>query len=804
MPDGKITFSTALDNAGIQKDLKRAEREIRKYEETISKAMDAKLPLVKRLEELDRKIAQSKETLKLFKSDLSSAQRALMSGNESDRIAAEGQIPNLLKIIDGQEKEVSSLKKQWASVNEEIRKYDNTIEKSTNSMQKAVSESMELNRKLNSPYSKMAGTMESAQKSAAKFKTRIWEIGKSALVFNLVSAGLRSAVSYMGKALQTNAEYTAQLAKLKGALLTAFQPIYEFVLPGLIAVLRVLTYIVHVVANVLSFFTGKSVSQYAKNAQTMNNQLSKEASAIGNVGSAAKEAKKQLMGFDEINKLESPDTGDDISTGGGSGGVSGITPDFRDFDTEEYKKKIDRLTAYLSGALLALGAILAFSGVNIPLGIALMAAGAMGLVSVAAENWNAIEELLSGALGGIIALVSPFMLAIGAVLAFSGANIPLGIGLMIAGLAGMALTRNVTWGVMSQELKNEVTDIMAILGGSLLVLGVILAFSGVNIPIGIAMIAVGATSLVTAASLNWDAMKEELQGPVGGVTALISGALLAIGAVLAFTGVALPLGIALIALGAVGLAGTASINWNTIQDALRGPIGGVTALISTFLLVLGVVLCFTGVALPLGIALIAAGAVGLVSVTALNWNAIQDKMKEVWTGIKQWFSSSVSPYMTLSYWQDKFAAIGDGLKQSVKNGVNSAIDRFNEFISWINSAMSFSWGDVSLFGNTVIPAGSMQLLSIQHIPHLAQGAVIPPNREFMAVLGDQRSGNNIEAPESLIRKIVREETRGMSSRRVEELLERLISTVEGIEIGDETIGRAAARYDKVASRARGY
>ena len=90
------------------------------------------------------------------------------------------------------------------------------------------------------------------------------------------------------------------------------------------------------------------------------------------------------------------------------------------------------------------------------------------------------------------------------------------------------------------------------------------------------------------------------------------------------------------------------------------------------------------------------------------------------------------------------------------------------------------------------------------IPYLAQGAVIPPNAPFMAVLGDQRSGNNIEAPESLIRKIVREETRGMSSRRVEELLERLISTVEGIEVGDETIGRAAARYNRVAERARGY
>lgn len=39
-----------------------------------------------------------------------------------------------------------------------------------------------------------------------------------------------------------------------------------------------------------------------------------------------------------------------------------------------------------------------------------------------------------------------------------------------------------------------------------------------------------------------------------------------------------------------------------------------------------------------------------------------------------------------------------------------------------------------------------------------QGAVIPPNKEFMAVLGDQKSGNNIEAPESLIRRIVREES----------------------------------------------
>ena len=46
------------------------------------------------------------------------------------------------------------------------------------------------------------------------------------------------------------------------------------------------------------------------------------------------------------------------------------------------------------------------------------------------------------------------------------------------------------------------------------------------------------------------------------------------------------------------------------------------------------------------------------------------------------------------------------------------------------------------------------------VPYLAKGAVIPPRSEFLAVLGDQKQGNNIETPEALLRKIVREETGG--------------------------------------------
>ena len=88
------------------------------------------------------------------------------------------------------------------------------------------------------------------------------------------------------------------------------------------------------------------------------------------------------------------------------------------------------------------------------------------------------------------------------------------------------------------------------------------------------------------------------------------------------------------------------------------------------------------------------------------------------------------------------------------------------------------------------------------IPYLAKGAVIPPNKEFLAVLGDQKHGTNIEAPEGLIRSIFQEEmsdaVAGMMSG-FEALLEEnraLRSVVEGIEVGDTTIGQAANRYNR--------
>lgn len=67
----------------------------------------------------------------------------------------------------------------------------------------------------------------------------------------------------------------------------------------------------------------------------------------------------------------------------------------------------------------------------------------------------------------------------------------------------------------------------------------------------------------------------------------------------------------------------------------------------------------------------------------------------------------------------------------------------------------------SSYSSSYMPRGASLNLSTANLPHLAQGAVIPANREFLAVLGDQKSGTNYEVPDAKLRQLIREETAGM-------------------------------------------
>lgn len=741
-----LRFFTKVDNSKVQKDLDELKKKIEKTNEDIGKDENAKLPLTNKARELGAQLDEAVAKLEKLKAKHREVSQIIANGSEDPDpyIDAVDQKPKLDASIKAQDKVVAELQKRWDSINDKIDQYDLNIQQAKASIEAMETKAGELSAQLTrSERNKLPEVMDKARAAAGRFEARIVSLGKRILVFSLVATAFRAIKNYMDKLLKSNAEFTAELADLKGALATAFQPIYEILLPGLLAAMRIATAVVRVIAHVLSLLTGKTSSQSAKNAEALN----KEADAIEAVGGAAKKANKDLAGFDEINRLGGPD-----AAGGGGASAGTASMDFSDFNTEEYKSKIDELTVYLSGALLALGAILAFSGANIPLGIGLMAAGAVGLAAEAKANW----------------------------------------------------------GTMDSQLKKALTTTLGILGGAMLVLGAILAFSGANIPKGIALMALGAASLAGAAAINWNTIVTALQGPIGEIVLIASGALLVLGMILALSGAALPLGIGLMVVGAAGLAAASAPNWNRMPEILRGPVGAVVAIGSAALLALGLILAFSGAGLPLGIALIAMGATGLVTVGGLNWNAILDKMKETWANVKEWFTGKVAPFFTKEYWvKTIFDGLREALPESWKAGINAAIDVINRFISWVNRTLTFSIPPINIAGQNVFGGANIRLVNLPTIPRLAQGAVIPPNREFLAVLGDQSHGTNVEAPLSTIQEavaIVMEDMVGGMMAGFEALLEEnrlLREVVESKEIGDEAVYRANKRYTEKINIIRG-
>jgi hypothetical protein len=205
-----------------------------------------------------------------------------------------------------------------------------------------------------------------------------------------------------------------------------------------------------------------------------------------------------------------------------------------------------------------------------------------------------------------------------------------------------------------------------------------------------------------------------------------------------------------------------------------------TAAVSAAVGAFGAVLAFIS-ANP--IVLIVAAIIGLIALIILlvkNWDWVKETAGKVWDWIKQkwseagpWFKENVTDpvkesFRTFLDWiKEKWETIFGGVKDFTKNTVNSIIDFINGMIravaDGINAVINGlnavkvtipSW--VPIWGGNV---WSMDIPTVTapQIPRLARGAVIPPNAEFLAVLGDQRNGRNLEAPEGLIRQIIQEE-----------------------------------------------
>lgn len=231
--------------------------------------------------------------------------------------------------------------------------------------------------------------------------------------------------------------------------------------------------------------------------------------------------------------------------------------------------------------------------------------------------------------------------------------------------------------------------------------------------------------------------------------------------------------------------------WNLIKDIISGAWEAIKGIVETALTIIKSIISLSWNAIK--------------TVTVTIWNAIKTWLSNTWEAIKTTVSTvfdgikskitriwdSVSE-KTSSIWEsittfvdrkvnaihdaivDKFTSARDtvvrvfeGIRDTIKDilnkviGIaNSAIGTVNSAIGGIESAFTFGpWKVPTPFGSRTI-GFTANFPRVPTIPYLAKGAVIPPRSEFLAVLGDQKNGRNLEAPEDLLRQIVREEAGG--------------------------------------------
>lgn len=366
----------------------------------------------KRLREELERMKKSDSTPSVGISNTSPSTESSGSSPLADKVANEGKITTSLSIS-------RRLKSILGSIN----------------MKKANSDAEKLNSKLNK-------TKRSSMSIGQLFK-QVVLFGGAFRLFSMattgVSEGLKNVAQYSDETSANMDRLSTMSLHLKNSIGGALYPVIVALTPALQSATNMLTGALNAFNAFISALSGKS--SYMKAISYLDSYVDKTESATAKI-------KRSLAGFDEINII-----GDNSSSSAGTS-----SPDYgsmfeNETITPELKDKLTKLSVIVSGASLAIGAILAFSGVQPALGIGLMATGAATLVGSVALNWDSLSDSTKNKISIISGIVSGASLVLGAILAFSGANIPLGLGLMAAGGLGLAAAIAPNWDKMKESIK---------------------------------------------------------------------------------------------------------------------------------------------------------------------------------------------------------------------------------------------------------------------------------------------------------------------------------------------------------------
>lgn len=513
--------------------------------------------------------------------------------------------------LTAQEKELKTLNEARIKSYDSEQKLTATLDEQNLKLSTQKDKTAEVGDQIVTNSKKATDSTKKTDNAFGKLAKRISGLAKRVLIFSVITKALRALRSAIGDRIRGDSALAKYLAEIKGNLYVIGETLYQTAKPVIEWILQKVSLLTQLIAVVLARVMQKNVNNMAKFAKQSQK--------------ASNEAKKTLASWDTLQQINSDS----------NSSSSNIQADFSQFDTASWTEdQLLKIEAIAAGALLALGCILAFSGVNIPLGLALIAAGAILLVREVIPNWDK----------------------------------------------------------MSDETKKTIQTILGIAGSALLVIGIILLCSGV-IPLGIGAIVAGIAVLgIAAATLDWNKI------------------------------------------------------WQGVKDIFAKIIGVFSGL---GMVVLGVILCLTGAGIPIGLALICNGISQMYNGATYDWNILVEKVRT----IKNEIFSIIS---------DLWTGIKTGNKDMIVSVVNRVVDALNGLIdkanSMLQSLFNKSWAQ-SFFSWMGIDTSNFGIPHIPHVSYLASGAVIPGGKPFPAVLGDQPRGKtNIEAPEDLIRQIVREES----------------------------------------------
>lgn len=726
MADGSVVIGVKMNTSQADKDLAKLKKEIKSTEDTIGEQEAKKSPLTAQAEQLSQEMRKARAEVQRFGQQWAQG----VAGADGQQARAQERL--------------SQIQTEYAGVVQQIDKIDAKLLPAYEKLDRMKEEAGGLQQNLNKAANntrKMEKSTKKADKHMGLFATRLRGIVLSAFVFNILSRGFREITDWMGSVIKSNDQARASIAKLKGALLTLAQPLVDIVVPAFIALINVLTRVVSTLAQMFAMLTGTSIEASKDAAEALNEQTK----ALDGTGDAAKDASKSLAGFDEINKLSSGTSG--------AAGSEEIAPDFTfeaDLGEGQLQNILGLVTA-IGGAFLAwrIGSALGLSLGQI-VGLSVAIYSTVEFVKGMFDAWNngVTTENIQQMLLGVLGLMTGLYIAFGPV----GA----GIGLIVSGLA-MLVTGFHDAMENGWDFNNTLLTISGILAAGM---GIAL-ITGSWIPLLIAAIA-GVLLAITVAFGEGENLIAGAERMLGGFVDFIAGvfsgdierAIQGVGNI--FGGLGDIINAILNALSNMinsffdwleektgGNFESARLWLLNLVETIREMVGGVVEFLrGTFE---GLILFFSG--------------------------AFTGDWDKAWEGIIQIGKSAVNLLISMV----------ESFVNFFVRGVNAVISALNsirvDIPDWVPGLGGRSFG-----------------INIPHIrelklPRLAEGAVIPPNREFMAILGDQKSGTNIETPLATMVQAFRMALQDMGGQNEAVMV-----------IDDEVFARLVYRFNSQESR----